>query len=307
MNLASKAELEHFMQSQPLHINNKSATTSSTFTHLGIQRNSKGSALPTFEAIVTSARRTLYSLMGAELHGFNSLPVEVCLHLYKVYIIPCATYGIEAITFSIPSIKPLEMFHRSCLRNILSLPQCTAIPAHIVTDRLLMEAVLDIKVITFLHSLLATPGPTREVVIQQYIMKASPSWVTQARTTLRKSSLPSLSDLAFSDSSKEEWKKVVKQAIYNKSSLSYLAPNFTHGTVHSCISSARTPREVTRANVKLRLLTGSYNLQKQSLKFKEKSDSSCPICNAVEENTQHFLLDCPPLEDVRVPYMRFIK
>jgi hypothetical protein len=118
---------------------------------------------------------------------------------------------------------------------------------------------------------------------------------------------------------KKEWKHIVKQAIYNKfdkdlaieasitSSLTYLAPKFTHGTVHRCISSVRTPGEVTRANVKLRLLTGSYKLQKHSFKFKEKSDSSCPICNAVEEDTQHFLLDCPPLEDVRGPYLRFIK
>ena len=322
INFTSKAELEHFMSTKPLRINNGPASTSLELTHLGIQRNSKASATSTYEARLTSARRSLYSLTGAGLHGFNGLPADTCLHLYKVFVIPRATYGIEAITYTAQNVKLLEVFHRSSLRNILGLPQRTAISAlHILTGVPPMEAILDIKIIMFLHTLLSKPGPTRDVIIRQYAMKGwnSHSWVVQAKRILQKYSLPTIPDLAFSDTSRTEWKKLTKQAVHSrtseiiteeakeKSTLRFLTPTFTYGTPHISITHTKNPREVSRSNIKLRLLTGTYKLQTMAHKYKQSPSPTCPLCTLSNEDTQHFILQCRVLNPVREKYICGIK
>jgi hypothetical protein len=143
INFSSKAELEFFTSTKPLQIYGASANVATEITHLGIQRNDKGSATSTFDARLSTARRTLYSLTGAGLHGFNGLPPTTCLHLYNVYVMPRLIYGIESLNYSTQNVKSLETFHHTCLRNILSLPQRTAIPAlHILTGILPIESFL---------------------------------------------------------------------------------------------------------------------------------------------------------------------
>ena len=46
---------------------------------------------------VKKARRTLYSLMSAGLHGENGLDPETSLHQYQIYELPVLLYGMEVV------------------------------------------------------------------------------------------------------------------------------------------------------------------------------------------------------------------
>ena len=59
-------------------------------------------------------------------------------------------------------------------------------------------------------------------------------------------------------------------------------------------------KDVTKARVKAKLLTGSYPLLSNKAKFnKSEVDPTSKLFNSSPENTYHFLLTCPALEDRR--------
>jgi hypothetical protein len=62
------------------------------------------------------------------------------------------------------------------------------------------------------------------------------------------------------------------------------------------------PRDVTRAALKVKLLTGTYTLQANKAVFNQyQVDKTCPICGEGPENRMHFVFECQSLEDVRAP------
>ncbi|CAC5414883.1 unnamed protein product [Mytilus coruscus] len=68
--------------------------------HIGIQRAYKDSASATTEENLKKARRSLYSLMTAGLHGENGLDPVTAISLVKTYIIPVMLYGLDCNQFS---------------------------------------------------------------------------------------------------------------------------------------------------------------------------------------------------------------
>ena len=94
-------------------------------------------------------------------------------------------------------------------------------------------------------------------------------------------SLPSAYELLKNPPSKEQWKKTVKDKVHqtiekqwrddieSKSSLKYLNPDAVRvGKVHHVYASVRNNiHDVRRAEVKARLLTGTYTLQSNRAKF----------------------------------------
>ena len=78
---------------------------------------------------IWKARRALYSLLGAGLHGANGLDPVTSINIYKVYVLPILLYGLE---ITIPSLKydtMLEKFQKDTLKNILSLPNRVTDPS----------------------------------------------------------------------------------------------------------------------------------------------------------------------------------
>jgi hypothetical protein len=175
LNVKSDLHLQSLEEIKPWAVNGKNLPVSRELTHVGIHRDLKG-VTPTVEDRIALGRRTLYAMMGAGLHGLNGLPVPTSIHLYNTYVLPRATYGLEALNLKGYHENSLEVFHRSTLRSILSLPDRTAIPAlHILTGVMPMKAILDVKTLCFLHSLTATYGVTRDIVHRQYVVKKNSS------------------------------------------------------------------------------------------------------------------------------------
>jgi hypothetical protein len=59
-------------------------------------------------------------------------------------------------------------------------------------------------------------------------------------------------------------------------------------------------QEVKKAQIKARLLTGTYLLQSDMQRFsKEKDEQKCELCQIEQENMEHFLLRCPAFNEKR--------
>ena len=69
---------------------------------------------------------------------------------------------------------------------------------------------------------------------------------------------------------------------------------------HHIWSSVRNIYDSRRAQIKCRILTGTYILQSNRAVFNQYAvDPMCKICESGPENRQHFLVECQPPQEVR--------
>ncbi len=85
-------------------------------THMGILRSSN-SEEATVKDNMNKARRTIYSLMAAGLHGENGLDPETSIHLYQTYVTPVLTYGLEVVLPRQKYIDMLEKMNKKFLKT----------------------------------------------------------------------------------------------------------------------------------------------------------------------------------------------
>jgi hypothetical protein len=78
---------------------------------------------------LAKARRTLYSLFGAGLHGENGLDPLTTIHLYRTYVLPILLYGLELLLPFRKLIDKHELFQKKTLKINMSLPNSTADPS----------------------------------------------------------------------------------------------------------------------------------------------------------------------------------
>ena len=93
--------------------------------HLGILRNQTGSNKETI-ADIHSARKTVMSLLGAGMCGYNGSGPYIGRELYKTYVLPVRLYGLEALDLNDDEVRALEIYHRQNLRCIQHLPRSAA-------------------------------------------------------------------------------------------------------------------------------------------------------------------------------------
>ena len=141
---------------------------------------------------------------------------------------------------------------------------------------------------------------------------------------LRKYKLPDLMDLMKNPIEKHtgKWKKLVKQHIeiyweeawieekQTKSTLKFLHlqhPLF--GNSHQVWKTVpKNSMEVKKAEVKARLLTGTYMLKETKAKFSRNTHTPlCELCYEETEDVKHFLLICPTLNDIREEHLYTLK
>ena len=65
--------------------------------HLGISHNEVNNYQNTVIDRIKSARRALYSLICASLHGLNGAGPEDAILQYDTYVFPTFMYGLEAV------------------------------------------------------------------------------------------------------------------------------------------------------------------------------------------------------------------
>ena len=101
-----------------------------------------------------------------------------------------------------------------------------------------------------------------------------------------------------------------KEDIASKSSLKYLNPDSVKvGKVHPVFATVRNNTyDTRRAEVKVRLLTGTYTLQSNMAKFNQFNVSpTCQLCNKYPETREHFLISCEAFHVLRTMSMNKIR
>lgn len=92
--------------------------------HLGLARQKYNR--PNIESRTSTARATMYPLMGAGLHGINGINPLISYKLWKTYVIPRMLYGIQILNITKTDIQKLENLKKKTLKQLLSLLQRTA-------------------------------------------------------------------------------------------------------------------------------------------------------------------------------------
>ena len=95
-----------------------------------------------------------------------------------------------------------------------------------------------------------------------------------------------------------EWREDIK----SKSFLKYINPESVRvGVPHHIWSSVRNNiHDSRRAQLKSRLLTGTYTLQSNRAVFNQFAlDPTCKVYGTAPETRHHFLVECQSLQDVR--------
>ena len=96
------------------------------------------------------------------------------------------------------------------------------------------------------------------------------------------------------------WLEILKSDAHRKTSLKYFnADVCMFDKSHPLWSNTpMSTREITKANIKCKILAGQYQLATTLSKRSGISDL-CPLCSASTESVQHFLLECKALNEVR--------
>ncbi|CAG2240732.1 unnamed protein product [Mytilus edulis] len=92
--------------------------------------------------------------------------------------------------------------------------------------------------------------------------------------------------------------------LYNR--IHYIGVNqYSIGAPHPALSSVTTStRDVARLPVKLKLLTGTYQLQSTRAAFNQNQvDPTCQLCNLESETLEHFISKCSALSSIRMSFL----
>jgi hypothetical protein len=295
-----------------------------SITHLGITH--KG--IPSREHCHTTwvynklkgARRTVYGLMGTGLHGRNGVDPRTGICIYQAYALPKLLYGLDVNSITKTQLKSLEEFHLGMLRALQSLPERTATEAvYLLSGCLPVLGHVHMRKLSLVGAIARSEHTTLQTIaVRQCALKevTSTSWFLETEMLLLKYELPTTRELLVNPVDKGKWKRQVKAAVLqhwsnklrreaseDKSSLSHLNLQHTQiGSIHH-IWRFLIPcmKDVRRAVLKAKFLTGSYATQER-LSYFSKGDLSslCPVCQSAVEDVRHLLLWCPATHEARV-------
>ena len=292
--------------------------------HLGILRNQTGSNKETIAARIHSARKTVMSLLGAGMCGYNGSGPYIGRELYKTYVLPVLLYGLEALVLNDDEVRVLETYHRQNLRCIQHLPRSTANSAvHLLIGIPPIEALIDIRALSMLRNILIVDHPSpltlfmRDFMVRQLAMKDNPScsWAGRMRLLTEKYGLPSVGTLLEETPSKEEWKKLIQDVVMqswttklqedtkSKTSLSLLdTEGCCADQMHPVWADIENPLTVRKAVVKAMLLVQRYPVTTCKTAGSRMCEL-CPMCQCEPESMMHFILHCPNLAATRANYL----
>ena len=308
--------------SESLLLNGKPIGVSPEEIHLGITRRDDLSAISTVQARIQTARRTVYALAGAGMYGLNGVNISTIMQLITIYVLPRLTYGLECLTLSPKEVEPMEVYYRNLLRQVQHLPQSTANPAvYLLVGALPVEALIHKKVLCIFGAIMRRDDSLEYQVMERQLgMKSSSShsWAIYVKKLLHQYNLPQPAELLYNMMGKCEWKKRVKQCVWdswykwlkeealNKSTLKYLNLEYCQpGIIHPVWAQDELdPLAHHRATVHVHLLVQRYPINTSHTS--KKKSSPCPCCQAEEETLEHFLLKCKQTAHIRSQYLPHI-
>jgi hypothetical protein len=319
--LCKKSPYTYWKDFAPWSLNGSHIEVVDQLKHLGVERNISASKKDIVIQRIQTGRSTTYALMGAGLHGLNGLNPKISWKLINTFVEPRYLYGLEILGLSDANKKALTLYQKKTLKQIQHLPNRVADSAvFLLLGALPANARIEVNQLALFRMTISKESVEYSIAERQLAMKSasSKSWFIEVSRLLVKYSLPSPHDLLAMPPSKNVWKEMVHRAVETywnthliseamlKTSLKYLNCNFCKiGKVHPTWETVQpNQRDVYRASIKARLLTGTYILQGNKARFNQNQvDPTCMLCNTEAETREHFISVCTKLKCVREPYL----
>lgn len=286
----------------------------SNSTHIGIHKSDRNSAQLTVEENIKKARRTVYSLMGAGLHGKGGLDPETAISIFRSYVLPVLTYGLEIVLPSGKTLTMLQQYYKKLLKQILSMAMNVADPAiYILSGMMPIEAEIHLKALNLYGNITRADKNTTEwrVAERQLQIKSSRShsWFTDIQKICCKYQINNVYRYLHSPLTKSQWKSKIEKTVKNYwidtvnsnassyKSLKYVNRIDKFGKVHRLLKTvSASSRDISRIPVRIKIATGTYIFQTKRAVFNKYAvDPTCKLCNEEDETFEHFLLDCTAL------------
>jgi hypothetical protein len=293
-------------------------TVNDSFEHLGILRSTKGN-MELVNQRVGLARRTVYALIPAGLHGQDGLSPAVAKKIIITYVLPRMLFGLEAVVLNATQVQSLETAYRKILRDLQSLCKSVATEAiYLLIGLLPLEAELHQRTLTLWGAIARLPeGSTlRDLATRQMCLpqQARNSWFHYALSIAKRYNIESLLHSAFDwNIPKQEWKSMISSVIQDcwVNSLrqnALLRSSLKHFDVLAYMPCQPNPlwpsdapaHAILAASYRAKMLTGAYILQENRAKFNQYNiDPTCRLCSEGAEDMVHFIATCPRLHDIR--------
>ena len=274
------------------------------------------------DKLLKTGRQTLYSLFGAGLHGRNGLNPPISKHIWCTYVVPRFIYGVEIQNLTDQQLQQLSHFQTKSLKQLQWLPErCSTAAVYLLLGAETIEALIHKKMIGFFGQITRDKDSLENQIAYRQIAiydLNSKSWFSRLKVVLAKYNLPSALHLLEHPMKKEHFKKMVDDKIdgfwlnkliqdkNSKTSLNMMSVSqLKIGVCHPVWKTVRNnPKDVEKAAIKARILTGTYTLQANRAKFNQyEVDPTCPLCQKGSENRKHFILLCPVTEAARVKFL----
>ena len=207
----------HPLHPDEFHMGENKIPTVEKGEHLGVTRDATGGPAAQIKVNIKKARGAIYSLMGAGLHGKNGLPQDTSIHLYKIHALPVLTYGMGVFSVTEDDLKPLEQFHKTTIKQLLSLADNVADPTiYLLSGIPPIQFEVHRQILGFLGSMARKDSSVEHSIAKrQLIMKTikSPSWFNNVKDICIKYDLPSPLEILDEKPHKMKWKNQVKKAV----------------------------------------------------------------------------------------------
>ncbi len=291
-----------------------------SFTHLSILYYNEEVPDQTVDNITSCMRRAVYGMMGIGLHGTNGLNPICSLKIMQCYIMPKALYGTETMCLLQKQLDCISRAYVRILKQLQSLPlRSSSAAAHLLIGALPVEALIHLRILSLLGSVARSNNSLLvNMAVRQLAVKnsSSNSWFVKCQKILMRYQLPDVMDIIDTKPDRDEWKRTTNKAVKTfwmeklhqkvdtQTSLCHIkltdcSPRNPHQVWEYAIST----REVYKAAVKVRMLTGVYLTMTHVHKMFPNIAPKCPLCNSEDETLGHMLVKCSALHKPRSQHL----
>jgi hypothetical protein len=258
-----------------LNMGDSSIEQTNETKHLGLMRNSDNKTK--VDERIRVGGRTIYALLGPGSHARQGTCPTISYKIWKTYVIPRILYGVEVLNRTLNDIKKLETLQVQICKQIQGLPERTAnLAAYSLLGVDPIEMVVDKLALIFLGNIIQDKATIEfQIVERQHAMmkRNTQNYANVITSILRKYRLPELYNILQDIPTKANWKKEIKDKIQEywekqwieeakkRTSLKFLAIPKMGKTHYVWKMVPNDCIEVKKAEVKVRLLTGTYMLQ----------------------------------------------
>ena len=312
----SRHDMNYYKDVSPWSLNGEKIMVVTENDHLGLIVSGLDEEKKNIDRNITQCRGSLFTLLGPALSFKCKLSPLVQLHLWRTYSLPVLMSGLSALPIRPRIMKPLQAFHNKILRGFLKQSYNSPVASlFFLCGELPIEARLHLDLLNLFHNIWSNPG-TKIYEIVMYIVKmvseSSTTWSYHIRQVCLKYGLPDpINLLQYAAVPRSAWKELVRtrvtayheaelrRAARSNSTLEYFNVEALglNGRAHPILDIHET-RDSMKLKAHLKFLTGDI-LSYQNLSHDRGTDSSCRLCGAQEENTQHIITECRSYADVR--------